>query len=68
MDLENDKLYRMKRHDCHVFMQTLIPFFYKDLLLKWIWDALKEINYFFRDLCSNKLHTQHMKKFEMNIV
>jgi hypothetical protein len=43
-------------------------FFYRDLLLKWIWDALKEINYFFRDLCSNKLHTQHMKKFEMNIV
>jgi len=30
----------MKSHDRHVFIQTLIPMAYYDLLLKGIWDAL----------------------------
>jgi len=55
-------------HDFHVFMQTLIPLAYRNLLLKRIWDALTEIIQFFRDICSNKLHAQLMKKLEMNIV
>jgi hypothetical protein len=41
---------------------------YKNLLPKGIWDALMKINNFFNDICSNKLHTQHMKKFETNII
>jgi hypothetical protein len=32
MNLENCRLYRMKSHDCHVFIQTLIPLAYRDLL------------------------------------
>jgi hypothetical protein len=50
-----------------VFMQRLIPLVYWDLLPKGIWDALTEINYFFRDICSNKLQTQHMERLETNI-
>jgi hypothetical protein len=30
------RLYGMKSHDCHVFMQTLIPLAYRDLLPKGI--------------------------------
>jgi len=52
--MEECRLYGMKSHDCHVFMQTLIPLAFRDLLPKGIWDALTEINNFFRDLCSNK--------------
>jgi hypothetical protein len=63
VNLEDDKLYKMKSHDYHIFMQTLIPLVYRYLLLKRIWDALTEINYFFRDICFNKLYTQHMEKF-----
>jgi hypothetical protein len=58
----------MKSHDCHVFMQTLIPLAYRDLLLKGIWDALMEISHFFRDICSSKLQTNHIEWFEMNII
>jgi len=41
VNLEDCRLYRMKRHDYHVFMQTVIPLVYWDLLLNGIWDAFK---------------------------
>jgi hypothetical protein len=37
-------------------------------LPKGIWDALIEINNFFRDICSSKLQTYHIERLEMNIV
>ena len=68
MNLEDDILYGIKSHDCHVFIQTLILPVYRDLLLKMIRNALTEINHFFRDIYFNKLYTQHMEKLEMNII
>jgi hypothetical protein len=58
----------MKSNDCHVFIQTLIPLAYRDLLLKGIWDALMEISHFFRDICSSKSQTQHIESLQTNIV
>jgi hypothetical protein len=49
VNLEDDRSYGMKSHNCHMFMQTLIPLAYQDLLRKRIWNALAEINHFFRD-------------------
>jgi len=66
--MEDCRLYGMKSHECHIFMQTLIPLAYHDLLSKGIYDVLTEINYFFRDICSNKLQTQHIKRLKMNII
>jgi len=43
-------------------------FDYRDFLRKGIWDALTKINYFFRDICSNKLYNQNMEELETNIV
>ena len=51
-----------------MFMQTLILSAYRDLLLKGIWDALTKISHFFRDICSSKLQTYHIKRLEMNII
>jgi hypothetical protein len=31
-------------------------------------DTPNEINYFFRDVCSTKLHSQHMEQLERSIV
>jgi len=67
MNLKYYRLYGMKNHDCHVFMQTLILLTYQDLLSREIWDVLMEISHFFRDICSNKLQTQHIERLEMNI-
>jgi len=68
VNLEDCKLYGMKSHNCHMFMQTLIPLAYRDILPKRIWDALTEISHFFRDTCSNKLQTQYIERLETNIV
>jgi len=54
INLEDYKLYGMKSHDCYVFMQTLIPLAYRDLLSNKIWNALTEISHFFRDKCFSK--------------
>ena len=43
VNLEDCILYEIKSHDCHVFMQTLIPLAYRDLFPKGIWDALTRI-------------------------
>ena len=34
VNIEDCRLYRIKSHDCHVFMQTLIPLAFHDLLPK----------------------------------
>jgi len=41
-------------------MQTLISLAFHDLLPKRICDALTEISYFFREICSNKLNVDHI--------
>jgi hypothetical protein len=46
MNLNNEKLYEMKSHDYNVFMQTVIPLAYRNLLSKGIYDAIMEISYF----------------------
>jgi len=68
VNLKDCRLYRMKSHDCYIFMQMLISLAYQDLLLKRIWDALTKISHFFRYMCSNKLQTQHIERLETNIV
>jgi hypothetical protein len=65
--MEECKLYGMS-HDCQVFMQTLIPLAFCDLLSNGIWDALMEISHFFRDICSSKLNVDHIERFETNII
>jgi hypothetical protein len=68
VNMEEYRLYGMKSHDCHVFMQTLILLAFRDLLPKGIWDALTEISHFFRDICSIKLNVDQIERLETNIV
>jgi len=68
VNIEDYRLYGMKSHDCHVFMQTLIPLVFRDLLPKGIWDTLTKISHFFRDICSSKLNVDHIERLQTNIV
>ena len=68
VNIEDCRLYGMKTYDCHVFMQTLIPLAFRDLLPKGIWDALTKINHFFRDICSIKLNVEHIERLQTNII
>jgi len=66
--MEECRLYGIQSHDCHMFMQTLIPLVYYDLLPKGICDTLTEISHFFRDICSTKLNIDHIERLETNII
>ncbi|KAG8367489.1 hypothetical protein BUALT_Bualt16G0077300 [Buddleja alternifolia] len=68
LDLDDYSMHGMKSHDCHVFMERLIPLTFRDLLPEPVWNALTELSQFFRDLCSTVLSESNMKKMEENIV
>jgi len=42
----------VKSHDCHVFMECLLPIAFRSLP-EFVCTALAEVSRFFRDLCSN---------------
>ena len=68
VDMEDCKLSRMKSHDCHVFLERLLPIAFRDLLPDPIWNVLTEMSLFFRSLCSTVLKLEDMQKLEESIV
>ncbi|KAL0403688.1 UNVERIFIED_CONTAM: hypothetical protein Sradi_2009600 [Sesamum radiatum] len=47
VDIANLRVHGMKSHDCHVFMQKLIPVAFRELLPEFVWSALtQEIGWF----------------------
>ena len=66
-DMNEGKLIGMKSHDCHVFMETLIPIAFSHLPER-IWKPITEISLFFKDLCSGKLLESSLDRLEENIL
>ncbi|KAL0454856.1 UNVERIFIED_CONTAM: hypothetical protein Slati_0824800 [Sesamum latifolium] len=55
------RMHGMKSHDCHVFMQKLIPIVFREMLPKHVRSALTEVSLLFQSICSitpdvHKLH------------
>ncbi|XP_021738310.1 uncharacterized protein LOC110704799 isoform X2 [Chenopodium quinoa] len=61
------KLHGMKSHDCHVFMERLLPVTFKELLPVHVWKAITEISLFFRDLCCSTITLSDIERLEHNI-
>lgn len=66
VDLRTYTLNHMKSHDCHGFMQRLIPIAFSCLPIP-IWESLTELSHFFRDLCSSILDKNRLEVMERNI-
>ncbi|WMV37676.1 hypothetical protein MTR67_031061, partial [Solanum verrucosum] len=66
-DTNTKKLYGMKSHDCHVFMQRLLPIAFRELLPSNVWQALTELSLFFKDLTSTTLRVDDMERLEADI-
>ena len=64
VNLQECKLQGMKSHDCHVFMQRLLPIAFRDLLPNDIWEAITELSNFFRDLCAHVLVKENLENME----
>ncbi|XP_074321483.1 uncharacterized protein LOC141658307 [Silene latifolia] len=67
VDLKDLRLHGMKSHDCHVFMERLLPVALKHLLPKNEWCAITEISQFFRDVCASTLQIDDMTRLKNNI-
>ena len=46
------KILGMKTHDCHVFLEILLPLTVQEVLPKQIYDALIKVSTFYRELCA----------------
>ena len=64
MDMQKLKLFRMKSHDCHVFMQRLLPVAFRELLPHNVWKALTKFSMFFKDLTSTIIKNDDMARLE----
>ena len=67
VDMRKYKLYGMKSHDCHVFMQRLIPIAFRELLPVNVWQALTELSLFFKDLTSTVITGEDMERLDKDI-
>ena len=54
MNVAQGKFLGMKSHDCHVFIEYLLPIALRELL-DHVWSSLIELSEYFRDLCSSTL-------------
>ncbi|XP_038687502.1 uncharacterized protein LOC119986883 [Tripterygium wilfordii] len=66
VDMREGKLFGMKSHDCHVFMERLLPIAFR-ALSEPIWAAITELSHFCRDICSTTLREDQLTIMEVNI-
>ena len=62
------KFQGLKSHDCHIFMERLLPIGLRGMLPNAVWDALTESSNFFRELYSSVLREDALDKLEQSIV
>ena len=67
VNIEERKFSGIKTHDCHVFLERLLPFLVRDLLPKKVSDALTELSNFFKKLCSKVLRVDDLDRLEAQI-
>jgi len=58
----------MKCHDCHVFLHRFLPLSIRGVLRKEVCEALIELSYFFREICSKTLSLDTLHLLEKSIV
>ncbi|GAA0170897.1 hypothetical protein LIER_41047 [Lithospermum erythrorhizon] len=61
VDLDDDKLFGFKSHDCHMLVERLISVAFRHLLPNSVWESVTKFCHFFRDNCSTVVQVQHMK-------
>ncbi|XP_060200510.1 uncharacterized protein LOC132628763 [Lycium barbarum] len=67
LDTDKFKLFGMKSHDCHVFMQRLLPIAFRELLSSNVWQTLIELSLSFKDFTSTVLRAVDLERLEVHI-
>jgi len=68
IDVQGGKIYEMKCHDCHVFLQHFLPLSIRGVLQNDVCETLIELSSFFRELCSKTLSLDSLHLLEKSIV
>ena len=66
VDVRDGRIFGMKSHDCHVFMERLLPMAFR-ALPDGIWKPLTELSQFFRDICSTILRKEDLQTMHSSI-
>ncbi|XP_042956354.1 uncharacterized protein LOC122292181 [Carya illinoinensis] len=67
VNVREGKISGMKSHDCHVFMQALLPVVIGGFLRADVRQALLELSWFFKELCSRTLNLPVLHRLQANI-
>ena len=65
VDMKAAKFQNMKSHDCHVFLQTLMPIAFRALPDD-VLEPLVELSEYFKNICSPVLRVDKLKKMKRN--
>ncbi|KAL4570931.1 hypothetical protein LXL04_026596 [Taraxacum kok-saghyz] len=68
VNVEDSSFYSFKSHECHVFMQRLLPIALRGMIPRTTWDAITELCTFFRAICSKVLHVDDLLRLQITIV
>ncbi|KAK9076396.1 hypothetical protein SSX86_004730 [Deinandra increscens subsp. villosa] len=66
--IKDNTFHSFKSHDCHVFMQRLLPLAIRGFVSKETYEAVTELCMFFRVLCSKTLHVDDLVNMKSTIV
>ncbi|XP_068503878.1 uncharacterized protein [Phaseolus vulgaris] len=66
VDVDKGKMLGMKSHDCHIFMECLLPIAFHSLPVH-VLNPLIEVSHFFKDLCSTTIKDHDLVRMEENI-
>ncbi|XP_021631792.1 uncharacterized protein LOC110629188 [Manihot esculenta] len=67
VDSRKLRLFGMKSHDCHVFMQRILPIALIELLPNNVWQLITELSNFLRELTSTTLTNWDMQRLNEQI-
>ncbi|KAL0325330.1 UNVERIFIED_CONTAM: hypothetical protein Sradi_5102300 [Sesamum radiatum] len=67
VDMMELRLHGMKSHDCHIFMQKLIPVAFREMVPEHVWSALTEVSLMFQVLRSTTLDIRKVQELEDSV-
>lgn len=68
VNLLQRKIFALKSHDYHIFIERLLPVAFRGFLPHDIWVCLAELSFFYRQLCAKELNKDTIISLEEHIV
>ena len=66
-DIANRKLTGLKSHDCHVYLQVLLPLVIRGIVHQDVTDPIIELSIYFKAVCSKVLQHAQLLQLESDI-